>query len=225
MVLLAGFSGFACVTVLVVLLCTGSFFLAFVVFPLKVSFFGVRESFSLDKAEDGDRGESSLSLSSLSAWILWGVGGPVWGLLPSSPAEAGVGEVGVLGPIGVVAVAPAWLGLEGTLAELGAVGELWSCNSFRAWLRVQTVRLGGVVKAVTGFALSAWPFIILVGVLGAELGCVRLNWALLSSGFISQLSPPCVSPLGPSASSAAGGDLEGEKYVVILVSFCVVLAV
>lgn len=136
-------------------ICPTYFFLAFVVLPLKVSFFGVRESLSLDKAEDGERGESSLSLSSLSAWILWGVGGPVWGLLPSSPAEAGMGEVGVLGLVGVVAVAPAWLGLDGTFAELTDVGELWSCSSFRAWLRVQTVRLGGVVKAVTASALSA----------------------------------------------------------------------
>lgn len=79
------------------------FLLALAVLSLNLSFFGVSDSFSLESAEEGESGESRRNLSSLRAWILWGVGGPVWGLEQSS-VTAEVVEVGVVGADTVVDV-------------------------------------------------------------------------------------------------------------------------
>ena len=54
------------------------------------------DSLSLERAEEGESGESSRNFSSLRAWILWGVGGPVWGLEQSS-VTGELEEVGVVG--------------------------------------------------------------------------------------------------------------------------------
>lgn len=79
------------------------FLLALVVLSLNLSFFGVSDNLSFERAEVGESGESSRNFSSLRAWILWGVGGPVWGLEQSS-VTSDVEEVGVVGVDAVVGI-------------------------------------------------------------------------------------------------------------------------
>lgn len=201
------------------------FLLALVVLSLNLSFFGVSDSLSLERADEGESGESSRNFSSLRAWILWGVGGPVWGLEQSS-VTSDVEEVGVVGvdtavgmsglAEGVAILTEHWgdkvllVELEGLTPLLGAAVEDWSCSSFSAWLRVQTVRWG--IEFSRGFvcAVPMWPFMTMLGVEEAEVGWVRLSCALVSSGSFPHSPSRTVAP-SVSASSATGGDLRSNK--------------
>lgn len=203
------------------------FLLALVVLPLIASFFGANESLSLERAVEGESGESSRNLSSLSAWILWGVGGPVWEVHPSSTAlqledvgvegadtatgESDVGEgTGEWSEHGIAR--PLLVGLEGAFRLLMAVGDDCSWSSFSAWLRVHTVRLGGVTRPSLVGLPSTWPFMCLVGVVGAEMGRGRESWAWFSSG--STLHPTSMKvALSTSATSATGGDLRNSASI------------
>lgn len=210
------------------------FLLALVVLSLNLSFFGVSDSLSLESAEEGESGESRRNLSSLRAWILWGVGGPVWGLEQSS-VTVDVEEVGVVGADTVVDVSELtegkavkiehWGGrlqleeLEGLTPLLCKAVEDWSCSSFSAWLRVHTVRTGTALIWSFVCVVPSWPFKSLLGEDGAEVGWERLSWALVSSGFILQSSSRTVV-LSVSASSATGGDLRRNCKCVDLLIWC-----